>query len=292
MRIGGIFIDAGYVFGAGSDLLFGRVHRRRDLRLQDAAGLVAQLDRMARACCEPEDLRILRTYWYDGAVNGLPTPDQVEVGSLPRVKLRLGRINAGGQKGVDGLIILDLITLATNRAIDTAIVVSGDEDLREAALHAQSFGVSVVLVGLPPTRQQRQSELLIREADHHLVFEKDSFARHLDLVSPPTAGPVLPTSSQVEAGTAVAVALDEGDTDAQLVKMADELIGDPRFAGLADIVLPEDPSRLTRRADRVLVARLAEITGVFPVERQLLERARKACVEAAGSAYGAADAAG
>jgi hypothetical protein len=111
VRIGAIFVDAGYLFSAGSDVVFGQVHRRRELLLQDPGGLLEKLTSITEDCCDDESLRILRTYWYDGAVNGLPVPDQIAVGSLPRVKLRLGRINAGGQKGVDGLIILDLITL-------------------------------------------------------------------------------------------------------------------------------------------------------------------------------------
>jgi NYN domain len=282
VRIGAIFVDAGYLFSVGSDVVFGQVHRRRDLLLQDPGGLLEKLTSITEDCCDDESLRILRTYWYDGAVNGLPVPDQIAVGSLSRVKLRLGRINAGGQKGVDGLIILDLITLATNRAIDTAIVVSGDEDLREAAVHAQSFGVSVVLVGLPPTRQQRQSELLIREADHHLVLDTAVMATHLELSSARS----IPQVEQAPAGTHQATALlPDGDTTARLRKVADELVADPRFGRLEEIV-SSDGSRLTRRADRILVARLAELTGLFPVEKQLLERARAATVEAAVAARG------
>ena len=196
MRIGAIFVDAGYLFSAGSDLLFGRVHRRKDLLLAEPSILLDHITRIAKDCCDEEDLRILRTYWYDGAVNGLPASEQVAVGDLPRVKLRLGRLNAGGQKGVDGLIILDLVTLATNRAVDTVILLSGDEDLREAALHAQSFGVSVVLIGLPPTKGQRQSELLVRESDHHLLLDRSVLAAHLELAS------LLAMSSTERAGAA------------------------------------------------------------------------------------------
>jgi hypothetical protein len=275
VRIGAIFVDAGYLFSAGSDVVFGHVHRRRELLLRDPAGLFEKLTSIAADCCDDdENLRILRSYWYDGAVNGLPAPDQITVGNLPRVKLRLGRINAGGQKGVDGLIILDLITLATNRAIDAAIVVGGDEDLREAALHAQSFGVSVVLVGLPPTRQQRQSELLVRESDHHLVLDAAVMATHLELSSTRSVPPV----EESAAGVPTAPPLLDSDTTARLRKVADELVADPPFRRLDEIV-SSDGMRLTRRADRVLVARLAELTGRFPVEKQLRERARAATVE-------------
>ena len=294
MRVGGIFVDAGYLFSAGSDVLFGRVYKRRDLQLNNPSGLLDALTSIAEECCDSENLRVLRTYWYDGAVNGLPAPDQIAVGALPRVKLRLGRINAGGQKGVDGLIILDLITLATNRAIDTAIVLSGDEDLREAALHAQSFGVSVVLVGLPPTRRQGQSELLVREADHHLLLDKESVAAHIALSSSAAATEIDPEVDaspgeivrrpSVNPHAAVVILIDD-DTEALLRKMADDLVGDPRFTKFDDIVPSRESTRLTRRADRMLVARLAEVTGIFPVEKQLLERARSAAVRAAAVRY-------
>jgi hypothetical protein len=283
LRIGAIFVDAGYLFSAGSDLLFGRVHRRKDLLLTEPSVLLDHITRIASDCCDDEDLRILRTYWYDGAVNGLPAAEQVAVGDLPRVKLRLGRLNAGGQKGVDGLIILDLVTLATNRAVDTVILLSGDEDLREAALHAQSFGVSVVLIGVPPTKRQRQSELLVRESDHHILLDRSVLAAHLELASP------LAVSSTNPAGAGASSAVDspatlsvpEDETAATLARLAKDLVSDSRFSELADVVSPTDPSRLTRRADRMLVARLADLTGRFPVEKQLLERARRACVDAA-----------
>jgi len=129
---------------------------------------IEKLVAAASACCDGESFRLLRTYWYDGAADdhGVPSATQVAVGELAKVKLRLGRMTASGQKGVDGLIILDLITLARNRAVDVAILFTGDEDLREAALHAQGFGLTLVVAGFPPTAGQGQSKLLLREADH------------------------------------------------------------------------------------------------------------------------------
>lgn len=92
------------------------------------AGYSARSGRRCRALVRPR--------WPlgpDGARNGVPTPEQVAIGSLPKVKLRLGRVTGSGQKGVDGLIIIDLLNLSTHRAVDVAILFSGDEDLREAA---------------------------------------------------------------------------------------------------------------------------------------------------------------
>ncbi len=73
------------------------------------------------------------------------------------LKLRLGTLNnAGEQKGVDSLIVTDLIELARNGAIADAVLISGDEDLRVAVQVAQTFGVRVhVLAVGDPSRNSR-----------------------------------------------------------------------------------------------------------------------------------------
>lgn len=70
-------------------------------------------------------------------------------------------MTAGGQKGVDGLIILDLITLARNRAVDVANLG-----------HRGRF---------PTNRRQGQSALLLREADHVVRLAAEDVASHLRL---------------------------------------------------------------------------------------------------------------
>ena len=57
------------------------------------------------------------------------TADQALLASLDDVKIRLGFINSvGEQKGVDSLIVTDLIELARQKAVCDAILLSGDED--------------------------------------------------------------------------------------------------------------------------------------------------------------------
>jgi hypothetical protein len=81
------------------------------------------------------------------------------------VKLRLGFLNAAGQqKGVDSLIVTDLVELARNNAISDAMLISGDEDVRIGVVLAQSFGVRVHLVAIHPGRGT-QSHQLIQESD-------------------------------------------------------------------------------------------------------------------------------
>lgn len=72
--------------------------------------------------------------------------------------------SVGEQKGVDSLIVTDMIALARNRAISDAVLVSGDEDLRVGVQQAQEFGVRVHLVGIRPSRGS-QSLFLLQEAD-------------------------------------------------------------------------------------------------------------------------------
>jgi hypothetical protein len=121
---------------------------------------------------------VLRIYWYDGAPDALPSADHLEIGHLRDVKLRLGRLSGGKQKGVDSLIIRDLMTLARERAIATAYLLSGDEDVREGVVAAQDMGVRVVLLGIPPTNQRRnQAATLMREADAHVVLTENFWTR-------------------------------------------------------------------------------------------------------------------
>ena len=81
------------------------------------------------------------------------------------MKLRLGQINSvGQQKGVNSLIVTDLIELARNGAMSDALHLSGDEDVRIAVQIAQSFGVRVHLLGIEAAKDS-QSPLLLQEAD-------------------------------------------------------------------------------------------------------------------------------
>ena len=287
-----IFVDAGYLFSAGADAVAGRLVARRDIALRNPQGLIERTMERVSGLWDGDTLRLLRTYWYDGARDGVPSASQVQIGDLPRVKLRLGRVSGGGQKGVDGLIILDLITLARNRAADVAIIVSGDEDLRETASHVQSFGVTVVVAGFPKTSLQGQSVLLLREADHVVTLTADDVRQHFDIkeragVDLPNASATLPEDADALVGGPEAPAAEpvpsvdeapsEEDAEESLRELCRGVVNDPRFAGGSALEPWSDGLRLTQRADRVLVARLAELTGVFPVDPQVLRRARAIC---------------
>ena len=80
-----IFVDAGYLFAAAGSLCFG-TSARRDLNLDAEKATHFLRERCGSHC----DQAHLRTYWYDGAPDAVPTSDQLKIGGQQGVKLRLG----------------------------------------------------------------------------------------------------------------------------------------------------------------------------------------------------------
>lgn len=157
-----IFVDAGYLYAAGSVSVFGSGQRRERVEL-DLTATVRKLTATAQA--KARNAALLRIYWYDGVLHSGLSVEQRTLAAMDDVKLRLGVINfAGQQKGVDSLIVTDLIELARNHAISDAVLLSGDEDTRIGVEIAQSFGVRVHLLGIAPSRGN-QSRQLTQESD-------------------------------------------------------------------------------------------------------------------------------
>lgn len=168
MRVA-VFVDAGYLYAAGSSAHFGQTLPRYDVQLD----VSAVIDKLKEAACELTDgAKLLRIYWYDGAPVRQLSDEQRCIADADDVKLRLGVITPDGrQKGVDSLIVTDLIDLARNRAISDAVLLSGDEDTRIGVQIAQSFGVRVHLVGIA-TSSKNQSTALMQESDTTVKWEK------------------------------------------------------------------------------------------------------------------------
>ena len=164
-----VFVDAGYLYAAGGKICHD-VTARKAIQM-DALKAHEFLTRLA---IENSGVQRLRTYWYDGAKDRIPTAEQLKIAQLPNIKLRLGRINAHNQqKGVDALIYHDLMTLAQQRAISDAFLLSGDEDLREGVKAAQNVGVRVTLIGIQaPFGTRNQSRDLANEADEIVTLAK------------------------------------------------------------------------------------------------------------------------
>lgn len=166
-------MDAGYALVAGARIAWGYSVPRSAVAV-DYREFVDKLIQAGQAACGQD---LLRVYWYDGAIDQVPTTQHQTLGHLSNVKVRLGRLVGGAQKGVDTLMVLDLTTLARERAISTAFVMSGDEDLREGVAVAQQLGVRVVLWGLEPvpSNESNQALTLIRESDTHTVLDSADF---------------------------------------------------------------------------------------------------------------------
>ncbi len=138
-----VFADAGYLYAGGSTAISGSSKKRQELTL-DVPACVQYLIQQAE---QLSGLKLLRIYWYDGAISSRLSTDQQLLAASDNVKLRLGIVNTfGEQKGVDAKIVTDLADLARNRAISEAVLLGGDEDLRIGMELAQQYGVRVHLL--------------------------------------------------------------------------------------------------------------------------------------------------
>lgn len=226
-----MFVDAGYLFASGGHLCH-ETSRRVDLTL-DQPGLLEWLANEAQG---HSDVGLLRTYWYDGARDGLPSESHERIAARPGVKLRLGRLNTKNQqKGVDALIYRDLMTLATERVITDAYLLSGDEDLREGVKAAQDRGVRVTLIGIPARTGYNQSKELCWEVDDRLTLDKETLSAFLKLLDRPQPDPdAQPQTTPTAAGEAFATSwLQNADA-----KSADDLFAEhPRIPWHIDVEL-------------------------------------------------------
>lgn len=177
-----VFVDAGWFLAEAAQGMTGRGSRRAVAC--DYGQLTSMLCELAE---ESARLPLLRMYWYDAAPDGIPGPEHLDIARLANVKLRLGRISHNEQKGVDALLILDLTTLARERAIAKAVVFSGDEDIREGIAAAQSLGVRVTLGGVELEGRRSQATTLVNEADDHLLVDCAFLERSIRVPEPSRA---------------------------------------------------------------------------------------------------------
>lgn len=280
-----VFVDAGYLFAAGSKLIAGSKLPRGDLIL-DPGVVIAKLTELV---AEVSGLPLLRIYWYDGTSAG-PTPQQLALAYRPTLKLRLGFVNSvGEQKGVDSLIVTDLIELARNRAMADAVLVTGDEDIRVGVQQAQEFGVRVHLVGIAPAKEN-QSGFLAQEADtirELSLAEVQAFlTRAPSMVAVPSPGSqyaVLSNAAQsvppgeLTPGPMVDLQDLANQLEATARAIANELTGEEKAAVLNQSIGGSVPSQV----DRKLLTRgagLANSSTLTSAQKRLLRKAfLKAC---------------
>jgi uncharacterized LabA/DUF88 family protein len=183
-----VFVDAGYLIAAGAQAAFGSQVPRKYLSILNPGEMVAAL--IKRTTQAADGLPLLRIYWYDAMPGPRLSLEQNTLAMLPGVKLRLGALNCSGeQKGVDAMIVTDLIELARNGAIADAVLVSGDEDLHIAVQLAQSFGVRVhILAAGDPTKNVSPS--IQMDADSVTSLSAEWLAQHLHRHEPQESAPL------------------------------------------------------------------------------------------------------
>ncbi|MFF2138356.1 NYN domain-containing protein [Streptomyces sp. NPDC058193] len=169
------FIDAGYARAAFAQM----VGCKADEIDIDYGELVGWFMVSARRAGSP----LLRSYWYDGAytsshpAHSTQSAEFDRISSTPGIQLRLGHLekrkapwkpalrkairecgwnladleekfsfkDSYEQKGVDTLIVLDMVRLAQLGVYGTAILLAGDRDLAEAIRTAQDSGAYVIV---------------------------------------------------------------------------------------------------------------------------------------------------
>ena len=170
-----VMVDAGYLLRQSIEVVSNRASTSRaDLEIVDPDGLINALLEKSRSTLNLSGKELLRVYWYDGVIaNGL-TPQQRSLIKVNDVQFRAGTINGQGkQKGVDSLIITDLIELTSYRAISDAVLVTGDSDLAVGIEIAQKRGVRIAVLGL---------EDLAAGVAHNQGFEITSRADRLGML--------------------------------------------------------------------------------------------------------------
>jgi hypothetical protein len=217
----------------------------------------------------------LRTYWYDGARQGVPTPEQLDVAALPFVKLRLGRINSSGQqKGVDTLIVRDLMVLSQERSIHRAIVLSGDEDLREGVEYVQDRGVRVAVIGIEAMGDRSQSVELVRGADESLVLPREVLANAMSRRALPGPPAAIPTPTVVSTRPAELAPPDTASYTVHAEQFAREWVSKATAEEIAAIVA--DRPRIPRELDASMLqytVRAANVATIGDEPRKLMRRA-------------------
>lgn len=130
-------------------------------------------------CAELTQLEFLRIYWYDAAKKRVPSEQQIKIYSIYGVKLRLGSLytdrsdsdeDLHRQKAVDSMMVLDMIQLARNRAVDDIVILTGDEDMLPGVEEAQAHGIRVMLLSV---QGRKVSRLLRWNIDNHLEIGFD-----------------------------------------------------------------------------------------------------------------------
>lgn len=211
-----VMVDAGYLLRQAIEIVSSKASTSRaDLDISDPAGLIQVLLDKSSATLNLDGKELLRVYWYDGVMANGFTPQQRSLVNVDDVQFRAGTINVRGQqKGVDSLIVTDLIELTSHHVICDAVLVTGDSDLAVGIEVAQKRGVRIAVLGV---------EDLAAGVAHHQSFEITSRAdrvgmlgqaelsqvlRYVSVQQAPVQQPVTTVASQAQAALSQVAAPD------------------------------------------------------------------------------------
>jgi uncharacterized LabA/DUF88 family protein len=173
-----LFVDAGYVLADGAMAVHGT--RRRESVSWDYAGLLQLLASLAQ---ERSGLPLLRCYWYEATVEGRRNADHDTLADLPGVKLRVAKMRPGRREGVESEIHRDLTTLARNKAVSDAMVVSAEEDLAQVIADVQDLGLRVSLLHIVVDGNWTISRTLRQECDDIVEVTNAHLRPYVELIS-------------------------------------------------------------------------------------------------------------
>ena len=137
-----------------------------------------------------ENDRLLQTYYYNGypydpqhlpkatSQNAVFYENKIrffrKLETLPKFTCRYGytmyRDGVFMQKGVDTLIVVDMLTLAARRTVDSIKLLAGDRDLMPGVKAAREFGI---IVNLFTFDERSYAKALVNECDNHTLLNKD-----------------------------------------------------------------------------------------------------------------------
>jgi hypothetical protein len=173
-----LFVDAGYVLADGAMAVHGT--RRRESVTWDYPGL---LQLLASLATERSRLPLLRCYWYEATVEGKRSADHDALADLPGVKLRVAKMRPGRREGVEGEIHRDLTTLARNKAVSDAMIVSAEEDLAPVIADVQDMGMRVTLLNIAVDGNWTLSRALRQECDDIVEISAAHLRPYVELIS-------------------------------------------------------------------------------------------------------------
>jgi hypothetical protein len=192
-----LFVDAGYVLADGAMAVHGT--RRRESVSWDYGGL---LQLLASQAMERSRLPLLRCYWYETTAEGQRSEDHEALADLPGVKLRVAKMWPGRREGSE--LQRDLTTLARNKAVSDAMVVSAEENLAQVISDVQELGMRVTLLNIAVDGNATVSRTLRQECDDIVEISSAQLRPYVELIpgaEPPRADERDPTLVALRPGT-------------------------------------------------------------------------------------------